>query len=60
MKFMAKNIFSSMEAKLYLLVVLVVIAMIAFAIIFSLLSPTPTSIEAPLPHGEISTPSDSI
>lgn len=57
---MAKNIFSSVEAKLYLLVVLVIVAMIAFAVIFSLLSPAPTSIEAPLPREEISTPSDSL
>lgn len=60
MKNMAKNIFSSVEAKLYLLAGLVVIVMIAFAIIFSLLSPVPSSIEAPLPHGKFSTPSDSL
>lgn len=60
MKFMSKNILNSVEAKLYLLAGLVVIVMIAFAIIFSLLSPAPTSIQAPLPRGEISTPSDSL
>lgn len=60
MKIMAKRILNSVEAKLYLLMGLVVIAMIAFAIIFSLLSPVPSSIEAPLPRGEFSTPSDSL
>lgn len=60
MNLMAKRILNSVGAKLYLLVGLVVIAVIAFAIIFNVLSPASSSIEAPLPRGGFSTPSDSL